>query len=257
MSRLIKRSRIHWVAPALGALLSSVITPARAADGYWLDQYNALLYLASFQLDRELELMQRQGAGVVMVHADSLPDPLLRWIAWRARRAQLQPVAWIQRPTVANLRRVGAVSDYQALQVDDHYFADPPVPIERLKTQLLGRSLWCSFQPGQFSWRAARACDHVDLQLYRQSCNATVDAVYRLGIAGPRDAAVAVYHDGSEADDQRLACLRDQVRSSGNRLFVFKWKNPEHWLSPITGRLWQGLSRLRSSGSRSGPAQPG
>ena len=78
MSRLIKSSRIHWVAPALGALLSSVITPARAADGYWLDQYNALLYLASFQLDRELEQMQRQGAGVGMVHADSLPDPLLR-----------------------------------------------------------------------------------------------------------------------------------------------------------------------------------
>ena len=97
----------------------------------------------------------------------------------------------------------------------------------------------------------------MDLQLYRQCCNATVDAGYRLGIAGARDAAVAVYHDGSEADDQRLACLRDQVRSSGNRLFVFKWKNPEHWLSPITGRLWQGLSRLRSSGSRSGPAQPG
>jgi len=48
-----------------------------------------VLYLASFQLDHELEQMQRQGAGVVMVHADSLPDPLLRWIAWRARRSQL------------------------------------------------------------------------------------------------------------------------------------------------------------------------
>ena len=114
MSSPIRRSRIHWVAPALGALVSGVITPAQAADGYWLDQYNALLYLASFQLDRELEQTQRQGAGVVMVHADSLPGPLLRWIAWRARRAQLQPVAWIQRPTAANLRRVGAVSGYQA-----------------------------------------------------------------------------------------------------------------------------------------------
>ena len=110
MSGLMRRSRIHWVAPVLGALVNAVITRAQAADGYWLDQYNALLYMESFQLDRELEQMQREGAGVVMVHADSLPDPLLRWIAWRARRAQLQPVAWIQRPTVANLRRVGAVS---------------------------------------------------------------------------------------------------------------------------------------------------
>jgi len=89
----------------------------------------------------------------------------------------------------------------------------------------------------------------VDLQLYRQSCNATVNAAYRLGIAGVRDAAVAVYHDGSITDDKRLACLREQVHSSGNRLFVFKWKNPEHWLSPITGRLWQGLSRMRSWGA--------
>jgi len=149
---------------------------------------------------------------------------------------------------VTNLRRVGAVSGYQALQVDDHYFADPPVPIERLKSQLGGRSLWCSFQPRQFSWRAAQLCDHVDLQLYRQSCNATVDAVYRLGIAGARDAAIAAYHDGSDTDDQRLACLSEKVRSSGNRLFVFKWKNPEHWLSPITGRLLQGLAWLRSWG---------
>lgn len=247
--------RNGWLGMAffpIAVLLSGVITsPAQAADGYWLDQYNALLYLTSFQLDRELEQMQRQGAGVVMVHADSLPDPLLSWIAWRARRAQLQPVAWIQRPTAANLNRVGAVSGYQALQVDDHYFADPPLPIEQLKTQLAGagRSLWCSFQPGQFSWRAAQACDHVDLQLYRQSCNTTMDAIYRLGIAGARDAAVAVYHDGSKADDLRLACVRERVRSSGNRLFVFKWKNPEHWLSPITGRLWQGVAWLRSLGS--------
>ena len=61
MSRPTKRSRIRWVAPALGALVSGVITPAQAADGYWLDQYNALIYLASFQLDRELQQMQRQG----------------------------------------------------------------------------------------------------------------------------------------------------------------------------------------------------
>ena len=59
----------------------------RAADGYWLDQYNALVFLGLFRLDPELQAMREQGAAVVMVHADSLPDPLLHWIAWRARRA--------------------------------------------------------------------------------------------------------------------------------------------------------------------------
>ena len=43
--------------------------------------------------------------------------------------------------------------------------------------------------------------------------------------------------------------LTDRVRSVGNRLIVFKWQNPEHWLAPITGRLWQGLAWLRSLGS--------
>ena len=234
---------LRLIAPL--ALLTGSL-PAQSADGYWLDQYNALLYLGSLRLDPELREMRRAGAAVVMVHADSLPDPLLRWIAWRSRRAGLTPVAWIQRPSASNLRRVGAISGYAALQVDDHFFAAPPVPIAQLKADLAGRPLWCSFQPGQYSWYAAESCDHVDLQLYRQSCDATVDAVYRLGVAGRSDTAVAVYHDGSDADDRRLSCFREQFAAIGNRLFVFKWKNPEHWLSPMTRRLWQVLGHLRS-----------
>ena len=219
----------------------------KAADGYWLDQYNALLYLGLFRLDPELEAMRRQGAGVVMVHADSLPDPLLRWIAWRARRAGLQPVAWIQRPTQANLKRVGALSSYSAVQVDDHFFARPPVALSALKASLAPRQLWCSFQPGQYSWRAAQHCDHVDIQVYRQGCSPTVASAYQLGVAGRRDTAIAIYHDGSAADDRRMSCFRRAIGAIGNRLFVFKWKNPEHWLKPFTRPLWQTLSRLRSS----------
>lgn len=219
----------------------------RAADGYWLDQYDALAILRLFRLDPELQAMRQQGAAVVMVHADSLPDPLLRWIAWRARRAGLQPVAWIQRPTPANLRRVGALRSYSALQVDDHFFAQPPVALSLLKATLAPRQLWCSFQPGQYSWRAAQNCDHVDIPLYRQGCNLTVDSAYQLGVAGRADTAIAIYHDGSATDDRRLSCFRREIGAIGNRLFVFKWKNPEHWLTPISRGLWQTLSRLRSN----------
>ena len=155
---------------------------ARAADGYWLDQYNALAFLGLFRLDPELRAMRQEGAAVVMVHADSLPDPLLSWIAWRARRAGLQPVAWIQLPTPANLKRVGALRSYSALQVDDHFFAQPPVALSSLKASLAPRQLWCSFQPGQYSWRAAQHCDHVDIQVYRQGCSPTVASAYQLGV---------------------------------------------------------------------------
>ena len=48
-------------------------------------------------------------------------------------------------------------------------------------------------------------------------------------------------------DERRLSCFRREIGAIGNRLFVFKWKNPEHWLTPITRGLWQTLARLRSS----------
>jgi hypothetical protein len=67
------------------------------------------LYLGLLRLDPELKAMHGRGARVVMVHADSLPDPILRWIAWRSRLAGLQPVAWIQRPTRDKLGRVGSL----------------------------------------------------------------------------------------------------------------------------------------------------
>ena len=218
---------------------------AKAAEGYWLDQYNALLFMGLLRLDPELREMRQTGAQVVMVQADSLPEVFLRWIAWRARRAGLKPVAWIQRPTAGNLKRVGALAGYEALQVDDHFFAAPPVALTTLKRTLSAKELWCSFQPGQYSWSVAWPCDHVDLQVYRLGCRETADVAYRLGLAGRRDTAVAVYHDGSQDDDRRLNCLARQFSQIGNRLFVFKWKNPEHWLTPLTRIFWQGLSHLR------------
>lgn len=229
---------------ALVPLFALMPSAALAVDGYWLDQYNLLLHMSMLRLDTELMEMREQGADVVMVHADSLPDPLLRWVAWRARRAELKPVAWIQRPTPANLKRVGALSSFMALQVDDHFFARPPVEISTLKVSLAPRQLCCSFQPGQYSWRTARHCDHIDIQLYRQTCRSAVDNTYRLGIAGRRDTAIAVYHDGSADSDRLLSCFRREIGAIGNRLFVFKWKNPEYWLTPLIRRFWQLVSRI-------------
>lgn len=76
-----------WVAAAGLALVLITPTPSRSADGYWLDQYNVLLFLASLRLDRELAEIRRDGSTVVMVHADILPDRVLSWISWRSRLA--------------------------------------------------------------------------------------------------------------------------------------------------------------------------
>jgi hypothetical protein len=234
----------RFVAAGL-ALVLVIPPPARSADGYWLDQYNVFLFLASLRLDRELAEIRRAGSTVVMVHADILPDRMLSWISWRSRLAGLEPIAWIQRPNPARLKRVAAVRGFSALQVDDHFFADPPMPVIELKKELGGKQLWCSFQPRQYSWHAAQHCDHVDIQVYRQSCQATVDIARELGVAGWRDTAIAVYHDGSPAAERQLNCMQDRFAAIGNRVFVFKWRNPEHWLSPITRPFWLCLGRLR------------
>lgn len=129
-----KRLKEVALAPSALALLSP--SAAIAADGYWLDQYNALLFMVLLRLDPELSELHQADAHVVVVHAENLPDVLLCWIAWHARRAALTPVAWIHRPTAGNLKRVGALAGYQALHVDDHFFADLSVSISKLKAGL-------------------------------------------------------------------------------------------------------------------------
>lgn len=55
-------------------LLLLMASPAKAVEGFWLDQYNAILYLGIWRLDDELKEMQGKGAKVLLVHADSLPS---------------------------------------------------------------------------------------------------------------------------------------------------------------------------------------
>lgn len=132
-----KRLKEVALAPSALALLSP--SAAIAADGYWLDQYNALLFMVLLRLDPELSELHQADAHVVVVHAENLPDVLLCCAVlgcMHARRAALTPVAWIHRPTAGNLKRVGALAGYQALHVDDHFFADLSVSISKLKAGL-------------------------------------------------------------------------------------------------------------------------
>lgn len=216
---------------ALGTLSAGLLapSPAIAADGWWIDQYAVLLFTAAGRLDTELAEMKRDGAETLLVHADSLPPLLLRWVAWRAERKQLKPVAWIQRPTMARLRHGSALMGYHALQVDDHFFADPLLGLGELRQMIGQKELWCSFQPNQFSESLAQQCDHIDVQIYRRGCLETVNQAYNLGLAGRPRSALAVYHSGTSQDTKTLDCFRQEMQAAGNSLFVFKWKNPEVW----------------------------
>ena len=128
------------------------VRPVKAADAYWLDQNTAVLYIVQFKLDDELKEMSKEGASTLLLHADSLPSMISSFIAWRAKEvADMKSIAWIQRPNKNNLRHASKLSGFNGVQIDDHYFNNPPVSLNELRVILEGKELWCSFQPRQFS----------------------------------------------------------------------------------------------------------
>ena len=213
--------------------------PGHAVDAYWLDQHNALLYLTTFQLDRELKQMSKEGATTLLLHADALPSFVSRFIAWRAKEVGgLESIAWIQKPNKNNLRHASKLDGFKGLQIDDHYFNNPPVSISDLRILLGEKQLWCSFQPRQFSNKIAQECDQNDVQIYRETCRATGDIAWRMGITGNPRIAVAAYNDGSKSGSELIECIEEDMDSLGTSLFVFKWKNQEIWLMQLL-HYWQ------------------
>ncbi len=104
------RQRLFAIGLAI-AMAAFSHRPADAAEAFWLDQYNALLYLSSFRLDAELKAMKARGANTLLLHADVMPSPLVRFIAWRAKEtAEMNTVAWIQKPNRSNLKQLWSLS---------------------------------------------------------------------------------------------------------------------------------------------------
>ena len=152
------------IASAVVAASLMSASTANAADAFWLDQYNVLFYIATFQLDNELKEMKSRGAKTLLLHADSLPSIISRFISGRAKKAaNMETVAWIQKPNEDNLRHAARLVGIKAVQIDDHYFNDPPVSIKQLRSMLGNKQLWCSFQPRQFSYATAQMCDQSDV----------------------------------------------------------------------------------------------
>lgn len=222
-------------------LFAATPTGVKAADAYWLDQYNALLYLSTFQLDNELRQIGKEGTKTLLLHADALPSPVSRFIAWRAREvAGMASIAWIQKPNKDNLRHASKLVGFKGVQIDDHYFNNPPVSIKELRKMLGMKQLWCSFQPRQFSFQIANTCDQNDVQIYRNTCKGTGDLAWRMGITGNPRIAVAAYNDGSKEGDALIDCIKKDLKSLGTNLFVFKWKNQEVW----SKQVWNFIGRL-------------
>lgn len=206
----------------------------KAAEAYWLDHYNALLYLGTFRLDAELRQMKEKGSSTLLLHADSLPPFLSRYIAWRAKVVgNMDSIAWIQKPSKKNLNRAANLTNFKGVQIDDHYFNKPPVSLVRLKKMLNQKELWCSFQPRQYSQKLSTNCDQSDVQLYRYGCKETGDLAWKMGITGNSKIKVAAYDDGTPKGTKLVKCIENDLKGLGTGLFVFKWKNQEAWFKKV------------------------
>ena len=96
----------------------------------------------------------------------------------------MQSIAWIQKPNKNNLRRAAQLNGFKGVQIDDHYFNDPPIALDELRRMLGEKELWCSFQPKQFLHTIANSCDQNDVQIYRHTCRGTGDIAWGMGITG-------------------------------------------------------------------------
>jgi len=222
----------------IASVASGLLTrPVYSSDAYWLDQHNALFYIGTFQLDHQLREMKKEGVETLLLHADSLPSLISRFIAWRAKEVgNMTSIAWIQKPNKDNLTHAARLVGFNGVQIDDHYFNKPPISLEELRLMLGKKQLWCSFQPRQFSHDIANTCDQNDVQIYRNTCSGTGDMAWNMGITGNKRIAVAAYHDGSEKGQQLIDCIKKDLETLNTKLFVFKWKNQEAWIKYILGK---------------------
>ena len=145
----------------------------------------------------------------------------------------METVAWIQKPNKSNLRHAARLVGIKGIQIDDHYFNHPPISIKKLRGLLGEKHLWCSFQPRQFSHAIANTCDQNDVQIYRHNCKETGDMARRMRITGNPKIAVAAYEDGSKKGASLISCIKEDLKTLGTDLFVFKWKNQEVWTQKI------------------------
>jgi len=220
---------------------NNAIEDSRArVEGYWLDQYNASLYILAHSLDDEFREMKARGAKLVLIHADSLPVMILEKMANDANREGLKVVAWIQKPNKENLLRAGKLEKYDGVQIDDHFFASPPMTLTELRRKIGKKQLWCSFQPKQYTYYDAKQCDHIDVQIYRNSCLSTLYAAESFGLINRSNAAIAVYDDGSLQSRRETYCILRGLASMNGRSLVFKWNNQEVWTKPI----WQLVGKV-------------
>lgn len=170
--------------PMAGHLTSALISAAAAAlalaptgtgaapNGTWLSQPQIWFYSSSDGLARAMAQIRAERYRYVFLDVRRVSDAVQQQVAQEARQHGLIPVTWVQSPqyrrmSVADLVHEARHSD--AIQVDDHFFANyTRADFYRLRT-LYTKPIFCSIQPFQASLVPPSGCNQLDVQCYTTS----------------------------------------------------------------------------------------
>jgi len=202
--------RLLAAALALGAL------PVQAApNGTWLSQPQIWYYGTRQSLNGVMAQIRADHYRVVFLDVRKVSDAMQREAAEAARRHGLLPVVWVQSPQYRALRIPDLVHEARhgdAIQVDDHFFANYTLADFYWLRQVYTKPIFCSIQPFQAGLVPSAGCNQLDVQCYTaQQFPQCLKVADRLG------AVVSL-------STQNTLGHRSQL---GGRLFnIFLWQGP-------------------------------
>ncbi len=158
------------LAAARAVGLSFRAAAAQAApNGTWLSQPQIWYHASRQSLDRVMAEIRGSDFKVVFLDVRKVSDLMQREAAQAARRQGLMPVVWVQSPQYRALRIEDLVHEARhgdAIQVDDHFFANDSLEDFYLLRRLYPKPIFCSIQPFQASLVPTAGCNQLDVQRY-------------------------------------------------------------------------------------------
>ncbi len=153
---------------AVGLVLAAAAVQA-APNGTWLSQPQIWYYASRQSLNGVMADIRGSDFKVVFLDVRKVSDAMQREAAEAARRQGLMPVVWVQSPQYRALRIDELVAEARhgdAIQVDDHFFANYSLEDFYLLRRLYPKPIFCSIQPFQASLLPTAGCNQLDVQCY-------------------------------------------------------------------------------------------
>jgi hypothetical protein len=154
----------------LAAALAWGATSLQAApNGTWLSQPQIWYYANRQSLNGVMAQIRANHYRMVFLDVRKVSDAMQQEAAEAARRHGLLPVVWVQSPQYRRMRIPDLVHEARhgdAIQVDDHFFANYTRADFYWLRQAYTKPIFCSIQPFQAGLVPQVGCNQLDVQCY-------------------------------------------------------------------------------------------